>query len=224
MSLKLAFQATSASWPEVRHAPTVWLGVGGWPRGPDGSCGGTRAWTNGSRKDPEWFLWHADGNWVDSPLTAAAGSGCLSCTNACGILLLTFSGCLRITTMNVHYLTGLNYSHTLRSYWCMRNAHPYNWGNKMYSLFKQGKCPAAWMANAKWTWSHTHALAIGNQCGLMTVGQSRSCSSHMWSAWMSHGTSGWLYSTFHGWNISITAESSTGQALLQSFPWLEFSS
>ena len=47
---------TSASWPEVRHAPTVWLGVGGWPRGPDGSCGGTRAWTNGSRKDPEWFL------------------------------------------------------------------------------------------------------------------------------------------------------------------------
>ena len=27
---------------------------------------------------------------VDSPLTAAAGSGCLSCTDACGILLLFF--------------------------------------------------------------------------------------------------------------------------------------
>lgn len=53
---------------------------------------------------------------VDSPLTAAVGSGCLSCTNACGILLLTFSGCMRITTMNVHYLTGLKYSNALRSY------------------------------------------------------------------------------------------------------------
>lgn len=73
-------------------APTVWLGVGGWPRGPDGSCGGTRAWTNGSpsRKDPEWFLRHVDGNCGRLTLTAAAGSGCLSCTNACGILLLIF--------------------------------------------------------------------------------------------------------------------------------------
>lgn len=73
-------------------APTVWLGVGGWPRGPDGSCGETRAWTNGSpsRKDQSGSSDMQMEIVVDSPLTAAAGSGCLSCTNAYGILLLFF--------------------------------------------------------------------------------------------------------------------------------------
>ena len=131
-------------------APTVWLGVGGWPRGPDGSCGGTRAWTNGSpsRKDPERFLRHADGSCGRLTSYCSCGQWLFELHRCLWDFTLIFSGCLRITTMNAHYLTGLKYSNALRSYWCMRNAHPYNWGNKMYSVFKQGKCPAAWMANA----------------------------------------------------------------------------
>lgn len=86
MNLELSFQATPASRHEVtRWDPTVCLGTGAGPQGPDASGGGTQGldkwiiFMEGSRAVPPMETA------VDSSLTAASGSGDLSCTNACEI-------------------------------------------------------------------------------------------------------------------------------------------
>lgn len=94
MSLKLSLQATSVSRYEVIHGcPYSVAGCGG--AGPEGPMEAVEGPGHGQMGHLHGRIQSGSSDLqmevvVDSPLTAAAGSGCLSCTDACGILLLFF--------------------------------------------------------------------------------------------------------------------------------------
>lgn len=119
MSLKLSLQATSVSRYEVIHGcPYSVAGCWGlaqrarWKLWRDQGMDKWVTFTEGS----EWFLRHADGNCGRLTSYCSCGQWLFELHQCLWDFTLIFSGCLRITTMNAHYLTGLKYSNALRSY------------------------------------------------------------------------------------------------------------